>query len=126
MTAADLAHQARTHAAAATALAHFEERYPCDGMCRDYPEEDCSRHGRTPADLWQIVAEVQSQRDALTAQINAIQDRPATAARNRLDDRARHAGVDSAGLRHLDRQAAHHPDREGRRMTAPTTRKEDR
>ena len=36
---------------------------PCDAACTDYPEEDCSRHGREPAELWHIIAEIQAQRD---------------------------------------------------------------
>lgn len=36
---------------------------PCDAACTDAPEEDCSRHGREPADLWRIIVEVQAQRD---------------------------------------------------------------
>ena len=37
---------------------------PCDGGCAEAPEEDCSRHGRTPAELWAMLAEVMAQRDA--------------------------------------------------------------
>jgi len=43
----------------------WKERFPCDGMCSDAPEEDCSRHGRSPADLWRIISEVAAERDAL-------------------------------------------------------------
>ena len=42
----------------------WEERFPCDGLCRDYAEEDCSRHGRKPAELWAFLGEVQAERDA--------------------------------------------------------------
>lgn len=37
---------------------------PCDGGCVNAPEEDCSRHGRTPAELWRIIDEVRAERDA--------------------------------------------------------------
>lgn len=47
----------------------WETRFPCDGFCSDAPEEDCSRHGRTPAELWRIVTEVQAQRDAAQARV---------------------------------------------------------
>jgi len=45
----------------------WKERFPCDGMCSDAPEEDCSRHGRSAADLWRIISEVAAERDALAA-----------------------------------------------------------
>jgi hypothetical protein len=44
--------------------ADWETRFPCDGMCREYAEEDCSRHGRTPAYLW---AEIGKLVDRLAA-----------------------------------------------------------
>lgn len=50
---------------------------PCDGACTDAPEEDCSRHGREPADLWRIIGEVQAQRDAARealARVEALPD----------------------------------------------------
>ena len=43
----------------------LERRFPCDAGCFDAPEEECSRHGRTPAELWAIVESVQSQREAV-------------------------------------------------------------
>lgn len=43
----------------------WKERFPCDGLCSDAPEEDCSRHGRSAADLWRIISEVAAERDAL-------------------------------------------------------------
>ena len=45
----------------------FKDRFPCDGVCVDAPEEACSRHGRNPADLWQIIGEVAAERNALAA-----------------------------------------------------------
>ena len=45
----------------------FKDRFPCDGMCVDAPEEACSRHGRNPADLWRIIGEVAAERNALAA-----------------------------------------------------------
>jgi hypothetical protein len=55
-------------------IVEWEERYPCDGLCSDYPEEDCSRHGRKPADLWGIIlglrAEVERLEDALDRSIS--------------------------------------------------------
>ena len=43
----------------------FKDRFPCDGVCVDAPEEACSRHGRNPADLWRIIGEVAAERNAL-------------------------------------------------------------
>jgi hypothetical protein len=36
---------------------------PCDGWCNvnDGPQEECSRHGRTPGDLWGIIADLNRQ-----------------------------------------------------------------
>lgn len=45
-------------------------RMPCDAGCVEYPEEECSRHGRTPADLWQQLYAVAKQRDALAAELD--------------------------------------------------------
>jgi hypothetical protein len=45
----------------------FKDRFPCDGVCVDAPEEACSRHGRNPADLWRIIGEVAAERNALAA-----------------------------------------------------------
>ena len=42
----------------------FKDRFPCDGVCVDAPEEACSRHGRNPADLWRIIGEVAAERNA--------------------------------------------------------------
>lgn len=37
----------------------YDANFPCDGGCNvnDGPEETCSRHGRSPADLWNITEE---------------------------------------------------------------------
>jgi hypothetical protein len=50
-----------------------EDRFPCDGGCVDAPEETCSRHGRSPADLWRIIGEVAAERDALAAQVARVE-----------------------------------------------------
>jgi hypothetical protein len=47
----------------------YKDRFPCDGGCVDEPEETCSRHGRSPADLWRIIGEVAAERNALTAKV---------------------------------------------------------
>ena len=51
----------------------FKDRFPCDGVCVDAPEEACSRHGRSPADLWRIIGEVAAERDALAAQVARVE-----------------------------------------------------
>lgn len=35
----------------------YDTNFPCDGGCNvnDGPAEDCSRHGRSPRDLWERV-----------------------------------------------------------------------
>ena len=50
-------------------------RMPCDGGCNygEGPMEECSRHGRPPAEVWQIVTEVQAQRDARAARLAAVE-----------------------------------------------------
>ena len=50
-----------------------EDRFPCDGGCVDAPEETCSRHGRSPADLWRIIGQVTAERDALAAQVARVE-----------------------------------------------------
>ena len=50
----------------------WKERFPCDGLCSDAPEEDCSRHGRSPADLWRIISEVAAERDALAQEAEVL------------------------------------------------------
>ena len=52
----------------------FNDRFPCDGVCVDAPEEACSRHGRNPADLWRIIGEVTAERDALAAQVARVEE----------------------------------------------------
>ena len=47
----------------------FKDRFPCDGVCVDAPEEACSRHGRSPADLWRIIGEVAAERNALAGAV---------------------------------------------------------
>ena len=37
---------------------------PCDGLCSEYPEEDCSLHGREPAELWEAIAEKNKRAEA--------------------------------------------------------------
>lgn len=65
-------------------LAHYEERYPCDGLCDGQgPMEDCSRHGRTPAELWALMSELQQMFEAARAQVAA-----ALAEANRWDHEA--------------------------------------
>ena len=51
----------------------FKDRFPCDGGCVDGPEEACSRHGRTPEDLWRIIGEVAAERNALAAQVARVE-----------------------------------------------------
>ena len=51
----------------------WRERFPCDGLCSDAPEEDCSRHGRSPADLWRIISEIAAERDALVTTVGRVQ-----------------------------------------------------
>ena len=53
-------------------VAWYEERFPCDSLCSDAPEEDCSRHGRTPADLWSQLSEVATERDAERAKVASL------------------------------------------------------
>lgn len=53
-------------------VARMHDWFPCDGHCVDAPEEDCSRHGRKPSEIWAIVTEVQGQRDAAQAQVAAV------------------------------------------------------
>lgn len=38
---------------------------PCDGICIEYAEETCSRHGRTPADLWAKLEAAEAERGQL-------------------------------------------------------------
>ena len=57
---ADVAPEAWPHLADAIAQSVQSRGWvylPCDGGCDEYPEEDCSRHGRTPAELWAFLSE---------------------------------------------------------------------
>lgn len=59
-------------------LDRFETDFPCDRACLDYAEEDCSRHGRKPADLWKRIDGLRTERDALAqtvASVNALVDK---------------------------------------------------
>lgn len=51
-----------------------EDRFPCDGGCVDAPEETCSRHGRSPADLWRIIGEVAAERDTAIERLERVID----------------------------------------------------
>jgi len=47
---------------------------PCDGGCNENtgPEESCSLHGRTTADVWEIADRVMAQRDAVQAEAKRL------------------------------------------------------
>jgi hypothetical protein len=47
---------------------------PCDGGCNpnDGPQEECSAHGRTPADLWRQLDIVRKQRDDAVAEVEKL------------------------------------------------------
>lgn len=88
-------------------LESLEARYPCDGGCsyEGGPEETCSAHGRTPAEVWKMADDVfkernalASERDVLAGQVERVQftlngwadgqvDDPYTAMREALDAR---------------------------------------
>lgn len=46
---------------------------PCDAGCVNYPEEDCSRHGREPSVLWRIIDEIRSERDQLREALGRVE-----------------------------------------------------
>ena len=48
-----------------------EARMPCDGGCNynDGPEETCSAHGRTPAQIWEVADALGAERDAAEARL---------------------------------------------------------
>ena len=50
-------------------------KFPCDGGCNwaDGASEECSAHGRPPAQIWGIVADVTTQRDAALARIARVE-----------------------------------------------------
>ena len=54
-------------------IAWWEEKFPCDGLCSDAPEEDCSRHGRTPVDLWERYTEAANAAAALRATLARVE-----------------------------------------------------
>ncbi len=45
----------------------YDTNFPCDGGCNinDGPEETCSRHGRSPRDLWNLLDEARAALDAV-------------------------------------------------------------
>lgn len=49
-------------------------RFPCDAGCNaeGMALEDCSAHGRSPRELWAIIAEVQAQRDEALAEVERL------------------------------------------------------
>jgi hypothetical protein len=55
---------------------------PCDGMCMEYPEEDCSLHGREPAELWGAIAAKGAEVDRLRATIARVEQLADEAERN--------------------------------------------
>lgn len=54
----------------------LQRRYPCDGGCNwaDGPQEECSLHGRTPAEMWEALDKGANQRDALQARLDAVRE----------------------------------------------------
>ena len=52
----------------------WEQDYPCDGGCVEYPEECCSRHGRKPDDIWRIVNDVGAERDDALAECAVLRE----------------------------------------------------
>ncbi len=53
----------------------FEANFPCDGGCNydSGPEESCSLHGRNPADLWGIIANISAERYEAEARIAELE-----------------------------------------------------
>lgn len=51
----------------------YDTNFPCDGGCNtnDGPEETCSRHGRSPRDLWERGDYLATQRDEWKAKAEA-------------------------------------------------------
>ena len=56
-------------------ILRWETKYPCDGGC-DYngPEEMCSRHGRSPSEIWDIVDNLNSQIEDLRSKQSPDKD----------------------------------------------------
>ena len=52
----------------------WEADFPCDGGCVEYPEEDCTRHGRRPRDLWDRIDRL-SRENAAVARVRALCDK---------------------------------------------------
>lgn len=71
-----IADQDCTIARQVSTIASWEETYPCDGGCspESGPEEDCSRHGRSPADLWAGITAKAEQIETLTAERDRYQE----------------------------------------------------
>lgn len=68
---------------------------PCDGLCSEYPEEDCSLHGREPAELWEAIAAKNKQAEAATSRAAALEATLAEVRALRVLDRARLAKVEA-------------------------------
>lgn len=59
--------------ARADALAEEVERLlPCDAGCTEYPEEECSRHGRPVAEVWGMLVEAVNANTAARASLAAL------------------------------------------------------
>lgn len=58
-------------------LRYLDEQFPCDGMCspNEGPEETCSRHGRSPADLWERNSRLVAENTRLRAVAEEIAER---------------------------------------------------
>lgn len=72
----------------------LESRFPCDMGCVEAAEETCSRHGRTPDDIWRIVNEVIEQRDKQIARAKVAEAKVA-AERWASWDQGHYAGCDN-------------------------------
>lgn len=51
----------------------WEDDFPCDMGCYadGSPHEDCSQHGRSPADLWSIIQQISVERDNAIRKVEA-------------------------------------------------------
>lgn len=65
--------QRNTEANLRAVVGWWEGRFPCDRGCSDAPEEDCSRHGRKPAELWGIIEDVSKDRATLRAKVARVE-----------------------------------------------------
>ena len=64
----------------------WESDFPCDSGCLEYPEEDCSRHGRKPDELWERVERQHVRADRAEAtrdEAHAVLNRIAAFAQNK-------------------------------------------